>query len=85
MISPGYLTWNHLEMDVSEQVKVLSIEPEVLQQLGAAHVIRIISGHGKITETHHLFGGVDHQGAINAGSLRLRGVLSTERKNRADR
>lgn len=84
MIAPDCLNWNHLEMDVSKQVKVLSIEPEVLQQLGVVHVVWIISRHGKITETHHLFGGVDHQGAINAGSLRLRGVLLTKRKNRAD-
>lgn len=64
--------YNNLEMNVSEQVEVLSIEPEVLQQLGVVHVIWIVSGHGKIAETHHLFGRVDHQGAIDAGSLWLR-------------
>lgn len=51
---------------------MLSVEPEVLQQLGVVHVVWIVGWHGKITEAHHLFGGVDHQGAIDAGSLWLR-------------
>lgn len=59
-------------MYVSEQVEALSIEPEVLQQLGVVHVVWIVGRHGKIAETHHLFGSVDHQRAIDAGSIWLR-------------
>lgn len=78
-------TWwkrNHLEMNMSEQVKVVSIEPEVPQQLRVVHVVWVVRRHGEITETHHLFGGVDHQGAIDAGSLWLKCLLWTQRETR---
>jgi len=48
---------------------VVRVEPEVLQQLGVVHVVWVVGGHGEVAETHHLFGGVDYQGAIDAGSL----------------
>lgn len=50
---------------------MLSVEPEILQQLRVVQVVRIISRYWKITETHHLFGGVSHQGVIDAASLGL--------------
>lgn len=59
-------------MNVLEQVKMLSVEPEVLQQLGVVHKVGIVIRHGEITETHHLFGGVYHQRAVDAGSLWFR-------------
>lgn len=54
---------------------MLSIEPEVLQELRVVHVVWVVSRHWKITETHHLFGGVDHQRTVDAGSLWLRRIL----------
>lgn len=51
---------------------MLGVEPEILQQLRVVHVVWIVGRRWKITETHHLFGGVDHQGAIDVGSLRFR-------------
>lgn len=59
----------YLKTDVSEQVEVLSIEPEILQQLRVVWEVWIVSRHWKITVTHHLFGGVNHQGAIDAALL----------------
>lgn len=58
-----------------EQIKVHSGELVVVQNLRIVHVVWIIGRHGKVTETHELFGGVDHQGAIAAGSLWLRCLL----------
>ncbi len=69
---PASRNWNNLKMNVSEKVKVLSIEPVVLQQLGVVHVVWKVGRHREITETHDLFGGVGHQRAIDAGSLWLR-------------
>lgn len=64
--------WNNLKFNVSEKVKVFSVKPVVLQQLGVVHVVWIVSRHREVTETHDLFGGVDHQGAIDAGSFWLK-------------
>lgn len=65
---------------------MLSIEPVVLQELRVVHVVWVVSRHWKIAETHHLFGGVDHQRAVDAGSLRLRRILWKQRilRHRAD-
>lgn len=51
----------NLKLYVSEQVKVFSIELQVLQQLGVWHEVGIVSRHGEITVTHHLLGGVGDQ------------------------
>ena len=68
-----------LEGDVSEEVKVLSIKPEVLQQLGVQHVVGVVSWHREVTETHHLLGGVHHQRAVDTRAARLRGFLWTHK------
>lgn len=74
--------WNitkiDLKSDVSVQVKVIGVEPEVLQQLSVVHVVWIISRRRKIAETHDLFGGVGHQGAVNAAFIWLYGLLQME-------
>lgn len=60
------------------QVKVIGVEPEVLHQLSVVQVVWIISRHWKIAETHDLFGGVGHQGAVNAALIGLYSLLQME-------
>lgn len=68
----------HLKPDVSVQVEVIRIQPEILQQLWIVQVVWILSRHWKITEAHDLFGGVGHQGAVDAGLVRFCGLLRIE-------
>lgn len=59
---------------------MLSVEPEVLQQLGVVHVVGIVVRHGEIAEAHHLFGGIYHQRAVDAGSIWFWRLLQAQKK-----
>lgn len=47
-------------------------------------VVWILSRHWKIAEAHDLFGGVGHQGAVDAGLIWLCGLLQIERESQGD-
>ncbi len=49
--------------DVLEEVKVLPIITEVLMELCVRHVLRKISWHWEVTESHHFFAGVGDETA----------------------
>lgn len=57
---------------------MIGIESEVLQQLSVVQVVWIIGGHWEIAETHDLFGGVGHQGAVNIALIWLYSLLQME-------
>ena len=69
---------SYLEVNVLQQVKVFSIEPQVLQDLRVVHVIGKVSRRGKVTVCHHLFGAVDNDGVIEVCSARLWLLLCTK-------
>lgn len=57
---------------------MIDVEPEVLHQLSVVQVVWIISRRWKIAETHDLFGGVGHQGAVNTALIWLYSLLQME-------
>lgn len=65
-------THRYLETDVSEQVEVLRVEPEVLQQLRVVQVVWVVRRHWEVTVTHHLLAGVGHQRTVDGRSPWLR-------------
>lgn len=53
------------------EFEVINIHPEVLHDEGVMHEIGEFSRNWKVTETHHLFGGVDDDRVVDTGSVRL--------------
>lgn len=66
---------SHPEADVAEQVEVLGVHAEVLHDLGVVHVVGEVLRDGEVAEAHHLLGGVDDDGAVDAGTAILGALL----------
>jgi len=66
---------SHPEADVAEQVEAPGVHAEVLHDLGVVHVVGEILGDGEVAEAHHLLGGVDDDGAVDAGAALLGELL----------
>lgn len=58
---------SYLEFDVFQKVKLFSIHPEVLQDLGVVHEVGVMVWDEVITEAHHFLRGVDDHGFVNTG------------------
>lgn len=65
----------YLEVNVLEQIEVLSIEFEVLHDQSVVHVVWVMIRHREITIAHHLFRGVHCERTINAATFCLRFFL----------
>lgn len=75
LLPPPRPPGSHPEADVAEQVKVLGVHAEVLHDLGVVHVVGEVLRNGEVAEAHHLLGGVDDDGAVDAGTAVLRALL----------
>lgn len=58
-----------------QQFKVFCIHPEIFQDFRVVHVVGVICRNGEVTETHHLLGDVNGEGAVDAGPVWLRHFL----------
>lgn len=68
----------HIEADVLRQLEVVRVAPEVVHDEGVVHVVGVVCRDGEVTETHHLLGGVDDDGVVDAGSVGLRILLQQQ-------
>lgn len=64
----------HIETYVFGELEVISIHPKVVHDKGVVHEVGEVCRDGKITETHHLLGGVDDDRVVDAGPVLL-GIL----------
>lgn len=74
-VSPPKVPVSHPEADVPQQVEAPGVHAEVLHDLGVVHVVGEVVGDGEVAEAHHLLGGVDDDGAVDAGAALLRLLL----------
>lgn len=65
----------HIEAYVLGELEVISIHPKVVHDEGVVHEVGEVCRDGKITETHHLLGGVDDDRVVDAGPVWLRILL----------
>ena len=70
----------YIEADVLGELEVISIHPKVVHDERVVHVVRVVCRDRKVTERHHLLGGVDDDRVVDAGPVRLR-VLLQNRKS----
>lgn len=70
-VSPPKVPVSHPEADVPQQVEAPGVHAEVLHDLGVVHVVGEVVGDGEVAEAHHLLGGVDDDGAVDAGAALL--------------
>lgn len=66
---------SYLELDIFEKAKLFGVHPEILQDLGVVHEVRVMIWNRVVTETHHLLGSVDDHRLINTGPSFLRVFL----------
>lgn len=59
----------YVDAYVLGEVEVVSIHSEVVHDEGVVHVVGKVFRNGKVTETHHLLGGIDDDRVIDAGSV----------------
>lgn len=57
----------YLELNMLQKAKFFGIHPEILQDLGIVHEVGKMIWNGVVTEAHHLLGGVDDHGLVDAG------------------
>lgn len=53
------------------ELEVIGIHSKVVHDEGVVHEVGEVSRNGKITETHHLLGGVDDDRVVDAGPVWL--------------
>ena len=68
----------YVEANVLGELEVVRIHSKVFHDEGVVHVVGEVCRNGEITETHHLLGGVDDDGVVDAGSVRLRILLQPQ-------
>lgn len=61
----------YIEANVLGEMEVVRVHSKVVHDEGVVHVVGEVSRNGKITETHHLLGGVDDDRVVDAGSVWL--------------
>lgn len=61
----------YIEVYVLGELEVIGIHSKVVHDEGVVHEVGEVSRNGKITETHHLLGGVDDDRVVDAGPVWL--------------
>lgn len=61
----------YIEAYVLGELEVIGIHSKVVHDEGVVHEVGEVSRNGKITETHHLLGGVDDDRVVDAGPVWL--------------
>ena len=61
----------YIEAYVLDELEVVSVHPKVVDDERVVHVVWEVCRDGKVTETHHLLGGVDDDRVVDAGPVWL--------------
>lgn len=61
----------YVKADVFGELEMVDVHPEVFHNEGVVHEVWEVCRDGKVTEAHHLFGGVDDDRVVDAGPVRL--------------
>lgn len=61
----------YIEAYVLGELEVIRIHSKVVHDEGVVHEVGEVRRDGKITETHHLLGGVDDDRVVDAGPVWL--------------
>lgn len=69
------MRYPYVEAYVLGELEVISIHPEVVHDESVMHEIWEVCRDWKVTETHHLLGGVDDDRVVDAGPVWLRILL----------
>lgn len=64
----------YVEAYVLGELEVISVHPKVVHDEGVVHVVWEVCRDRKVTEAHHLLGGVDDDRVVDAGPVRI-GIL----------
>ena len=65
------MTHPYIEAYVLGELEVVCIHSKVVHDEGVVHVVGEVCRDGKVTETHHLLGGVDDHRVVDAGPVWL--------------
>ena len=69
---------SYIQVYVLDELEVVSVHSEVVHDEGVVHVVGEMCRNGEVAETHHLLGGVDDDGVVDAGPVWLWILLQEE-------